>query len=386
MFQRMINIPKSNSFFLFGARGVGKSTLLQSFFAGKNTLWVDLLKPEVEDRFLRSPGELLGQIKKDPPPVVVIDEIQKVPKLLNVVQSAMFDHPQIQFAMTGSSARKLKRGGANLLAGRAFLQYLYPLTYTELGESFSLNDALAFGTLPAVCRFKSAEEKKAFLHSYALAYYKEEIQAEQIVRKLEPFRNFLEVAAQSNGKIVSYANIGRDVNVDIKTVQSYFQILEDTLVGFLLNPFHRSIRKRQRQNPKFYFMDTGVARALSRTLTLEMAEHTSVYGDLFEHFIILEIYKRNSYLTKDYRFSYLRTKDDAEIDLIIERPGMPLALVEIKSSKRIDEKQLNNLGRFRSDIGKCEAFCLSRDTVARKVSGVCVVPWMQGIQELGLGG
>lgn len=384
MFRRTLNLPKSNSFFLFGARGVGKTTLLQQYFSGKKVLQIDLLDPAVEDRFLRAPSALREQIEKASSLRVIIDEVQKVPKLLDVVQSIMFDHPRVQFALTGSSARKLKRGGANLLAGRAFLHYLYPLTATELGGVFSLEDALAFGTLPAVWNFPTPEEKQAFLHSYALTYFKEEIQAEQIVRRLEPFRNFLEVAAQSNGKIISYANIGRDVNADSKTVQSYFQILEDTLIGFLLEPFHRSIRKRQRQNPKFYFIDNGLARALSRTLTLAVAAPTATYGDLFEQFVILEIYKRNHYGLKDYRLSYLRTKDDAEIDLIVERPGMPIALIEIKSSTRVDEQHVRTLQVFRKEMGACDAFCLSRDPVARIVNGIHVVPWMQGIQELGL--
>lgn len=384
MFHRIFKPLKSNSFFLFGARGTGKSTLLQQTFAQENRLIIDLLDPETEDRLIRSPAELKSQIEKENPSVVVIDEIQKAPRLLDVVQSLMMVKPDIQFALTGSSARKLKRGSANLLAGRAFLHYLYPLTSTELGTAFDLNQALAFGTLPAVWNFEENEERKAFLHSYGLTYYKEEIQAEQVVRKLEPFRNFLETAAQSNGKILSYSNIARDVNVDVKTVQSYFQILEDTLIGFILDPFHLSLRKRQRQNPKFYFIDTGIARALSRTLTLELASGTSLYGDLFEQFVILEIYKRNHYFMKDYRFSYLRTKDDAEIDLIIERPGMPIALVEIKSTSRVEEESLRNLVRFAKDMGKCEAFCLSQDPIARKADGVEILPWAQGIRDLGL--
>ena len=384
MFQRTINLSKNNSFFLFGARGTGKSTLLHQYFGDSKALMIDLLIPEVEDRFIRNPSELLGQIQLHQPDRVLIDEVQKVPKLLNVVQSILFDHPHIQFALTGSSARKLKRGHANLLAGRAFLHHLYPLTAIELGDVFSLNTAMAYGQLPAVWNMSDMSDKRAFLQSYALTYYKEEIQAEQLVRNLEPFRNFLEVAAQSNSKIISYAAIARDVNVDIKTVQSYFHILEDTLLGFLLEPFHRSIRKRQRQNPKFYFIDTGLARALSRTLTLDIMPRTSLYGSLFEQFIILEIYKRSHYAMNDYRLSYLRTKDDAEIDLIIERPGLPLALIEIKFTTCVDCMQLRTLSQFKRDIGTCDAFCLSQDSVARIHDGIQLFPWQQGLEALGL--
>jgi predicted AAA+ superfamily ATPase len=159
---------------------------------------------------------------------------------------------ETRFAMTGSSARKLKREGTNLLAGRAFVYNLFPLTHRELGDSFNLNSALMYGTLPGLLKFDSGEEKMAFLRAYALTYLKEEIWGEHIVRKLDPFRKFVEIAAQCNGELINFANIARDVGVDIKTVQSYFEILEDTLLGFMLEPYHRSVRKRQRQAPKFY--------------------------------------------------------------------------------------------------------------------------------------
>jgi predicted AAA+ superfamily ATPase len=300
---------------------------------------------------------------------------------LDSVHRAIESRP-LCFALTGSSSRKLKRGGANLLAGRAFVYHLYSLTHLEIGDAFNLEEALHFGTLPKILGMKTHEEKSEFLRAYALTYIKEEIVAEQMVRKLQPFRDFLEIAAQCNGQIVNFSRIAEEVGADVKTIQSYFEILEDTLVGFLLAPFHESIRKRQRQNPKFYFFDTGVKRALDRTLTQSFGPGTYAYGNAFEHFIILEIHRLNSYWRKDWRFSYLRTKDDAEIDLIIDRPGLPRALIEIKSKDRITETDVTHLNRFASDMQKTEAFCLSRDAIKKRIGLTLCLPWQEGLKEL----
>lgn len=382
----MINPLKTNSFFLFGARGTGKSTFLGNYFPHDETvLWIDLLNPEEEDRYARNPLELAANLDVTPGKIewVVLDEIQKVPKLLDVVHSRI-ESGKTRFAMTGSSARKLKHERTNLLAGRAFVYNLFPLTHRELGESFNLNSALMYGTLPGLLRFDAAEEKKSFLRAYALTYLKEEIWGEQIVRKLDPFRKFIEIAAQSNGEIINFANIARDVGVDIKTVQSYFEILEDTLLGFMLEPYHRSVRKRQRQAPKFFLFDTGVRRALDRTLTVELKPGTYAYGKAFEHLVIAEAIRLNEYHQKDFRFSYLRTKDDAEIDLVVERPGTSTALVEIKSTSQVDDRDTRSLERFAADIPKSEAFILSADPKAKRIGKVKAFPWQQGLKELGL--
>jgi len=213
---------------------------------------------------------------------------------------------------------------------------------------------------------------------------KEEVWAEHIVRDLDPFRKFLESAAQSNGQIVNYSNIARDIGADTKTVQSYFQILEDTLVGVLLEPFHYSVRKRQRKNPKFYLFDLGVKRALDRTLIQPLLPNSYPFGFAFEHFVLLEAVRLNEYGRKDFRFSYLRTKDDAEIDLIVERPGMPMALVEIKSTERVDGGDTRVLEGFVNDFKKAEAFCLSRDLRPKRIGSVTALPWERGLRELGL--
>jgi predicted AAA+ superfamily ATPase len=314
---------------------------------------------------------------------VVIDEVQKVPRLLDVVHR-LIEATSLQYVLTGSSARKLMRGASNLLAGRAFVHNLFPLTHRELGDSFDLVSALQWGTLPRLFQYSAIEDRNQFLRAYALTYIQEEIRVEQIVRRLDPFRQFLEVAAQSNVRIVNYAKIADDVGVDTKTVQSYFTILEDTLVGILLPPYHASVRKRQRKNPKFYYFDTGVRRALERTLTVEIREGTYGFGDAFEHFLVLEIMRLNSYAGNDWRFSYLKTAGEAEIDLIIERPGMPKALVEIKSGNRMTERDTRALSRFLPDLVPAEAFCLSRDPNEKKIGSVWCLPWQAGIARLGI--
>ena len=386
MIQRCITLSKTTSFFLFGARGTGKSTLLKHIFQDNDAvLWIDLLDPEEEDRYSRRPGELAEHLDVAPERYkwVVIDEIQKVPRLLDVVHSRI-ESSAVRFAMTGSSARRLKREGPNLLAGRALVFNLFPLTHCELGSDFDLDSALAHGTLPGLLNFKSSAERRAFLRAYGLTYLKAEVWAEHLVRKLDPFRRFIEIAAQCNGEIINFTNIARDVGADTKTVQSYFEILEDTLIGFLLDPFHRSVRKRQRQAPKFYLFDPGVRRALDRTLTVELKPGTYAYGRAFEHFVVVEALRLSAYKQNDFRFSYLRTKDGAEIDLIVERPAAPTALLEIKSADHVDERDTRAVERFAADIPGAEAYCLSRDPVSRRIGSVIALPWQEGLKEIGL--
>jgi len=385
MITRTQNPLRTNSFFLFGARGTGKSTFLGRFFQSERTLWIDLLDPEQENRYALRPSELADQIRAEVGRIdwVVIDEIQKVPKLLDIAHSLIEAH-QLRFALTGSSARKLKRDSVNLLAGRAFVYHLFPFTSRELGTSFSLTEALQYGTMPGLRQFTIDEERKAFLRAYALTYLKEEVWGEHLIRKLDPFRRFLAVAAQCNGEILNCSNIARDIGADHKTVSAYFDILEDTLLGFLLEPYHASVRKRQRQAPKFYFFDPGVSRALAGTLNVELVPKTYAFGRAFEHLVILEIVRLSCYGRNDYRFSYLRTKDGAEIDLIIERPGNKTALVEIKSTERVDERDVRDLSRFLPAFPHAQALCLSRDEVRKRIGDVLAVHWQDGLSELDL--
>lgn len=387
MFNRLITPSKNSSFFLFGARGTGKSTWLkQEFLQGKPHIYIDLLNLDQEELYLKSPQSLYDRLSRleDKKTWVVIDEVQKIPKLLDVVHQSIEEH-KIRFALTGSSARKLKRGKANLLAGRAFVYHMFPLTHVELGEGFDLEHVLQWGSLPKIFEWTEDQDRARYLRSYTQSYLKEEIQMEQVVRKLDPFRQFLEVAAQHNGEIINYSSIARDVGVDTVTVQSYFQILDDTMMGYILPAHHRSIRKQQSQNPKFYYFDLGVKRSLDGTIVQAPVKNTFGYGKCFEHFLVAEIIRLNSYHEKDFRLSYLRSKDGAEIDLIIERPGMPLCLVEIKSSQRSDERDIRTLKAYKKDMGKnVQAYCLSQDPTSRLLDGIHLLHWREGLGELGL--
>ncbi|MSO13386.1 Uncharacterized protein h2es_0390 [Rickettsiales endosymbiont of Trichoplax sp. H2] len=319
---RIIKLPLDKTFFLFGARNTGKSTLLKSTFSKSNCLWIYLLDYTEEERYSRNPQTLeFDVLAANDLKYVIIDEIQKIPKLLDIVHKLIETTNKI-FILTGSSSRKLKYGGANLLAGRAFTYNLFPFLSLEIKNYFELNEVLRWGSLPSILfSMKTEEEKIQFLQSYTHTYIREEIWMEQYIRKLNPFRKFLEVSAQSNGQIINYANISRDVGVDDKTIKQYFSILEDTLIGFFLEPFHHSFRKRLSQKPKFYYFDLGVKNALARMLSIPLVESTSGYSVAFEHFIILEILRLGAYFFPEYKFSYLRTKDDAEVDLVVERPG-----------------------------------------------------------------
>lgn len=385
MFQRLQAPRPGHSFFLFGPRGTGKSTLLQSLAFLRDAPAIDLLNTEEEDRFLRRPMELERWTKTLPSSVswIVIDEVQKTPRLLDVVHR-MIETTPLHFALTGSSPRKLKRGASNLLAGRALVHLLHPLTHRELGPQFDLDSCLHWGSLPKVVQIEENDVKASFLRSYALTYLKEEIAAEQAVRRLDPFRNFIEVAAQSNGQILNFTRVAEDVGVDVKTAQSYFGVLEDTLLGFFLPAHHRSVRKQQSTHPKFFFFDTGVKRALDRTLTQALLPQTYGFGAAFEHFVILEMKRLNDYFSKDFQFSYLRTKEGVEIDLIVDRPGSPPALIEIKSTENVTERDVKALSLFAPDFPKADLYCFSRDVRPQKIGRVWCFPWDEGIRRLGL--
>ena len=381
MFRREIQFPEHRSFFLFGARGTGKSTLAHQRYPQTGALFIDLLVSENEERYGRDPDLFYRQVIALPEGIttIVIDEVQKVPRLLDLVHKLIFE-TDLRFVLTGSSARKLRRGAANMLAGRAFVRALHPLTHSELGEEFDLDTVLRWGSLPEIFRLDDAERAE-YLKAYARTYLKEEIWAEHVIRRLDPFRKFLEVAAQHSGQRINFSAIARDVGVDDKTVREYFQILEDTLLGFWLEPHLSSERKRVSKAPKFYLFDGGVGRALANLLTVAPAEGTSYFGDLFEQFFVLEMLRREAYHPRDYRFFYLATERQ-EIDLVVERPGRPLALVEIKSGKEFRPEKVGSLMAFAKDFPQADLFWVSRDPTAQQFGRVQVLPWQMALETI----
>ncbi len=387
MIQRELSVEIEDSFFLFGARGTGKSTWLREQFDPNKCLWIDLLDPDDEDNYSKNPKRLervvLNLIKnKQRPEWVIIDEVQKIPKLLDVVHS-LIEKQKIRFVLTGSSARKLKRGHANMLGGRAALFALFPFTFSELGEAFDLGTVLSWGTLPKVFQAKSDLQKTRVLRSYSQTYLKEEILVEQLVRSLVPFKGFLEISAQMNGERLNYEKISRDIGVDNKTVQSYFDILEETYLGNRLPAYHNSIRKSQLLSPKFYWFDLGVYRFLAGQIHSKLLPGSSDYGRAFECFVVNEILRFNSYKELDYKLSYFETKHGAEIDLVMSR-GRETIAIEIKSRSRIDPIEVQSLETIAKDLPFCKKiYYLSQDETSQQVGKVCCVHWKNIFSELG---
>ena len=375
MIKRLLDLNKFNrSFFLFGPRQVGKTFLIQNTVTCD--LYINLLE---QSEFLRYSRELsilrkeMRSVKKNAP-VIVIDEIQRCPDLLNEVQIIITENPGTIFIMSGSSARKLKRVGTNLLGGRALNVHLHPLTYAELKENYDMDAMLRFGALPSIYLEKGTERKNELLKSYAELYLNEEIRQEAITRNIPAFAHFLELAAFENGNIHKFQNMAREVGVHSKTIKEYFSILEDTLVGFMLFPYKKSARRRLVSHPKFYFFDTGASTALRRESSLEIVKGTERYGRLFEHLIILETKRALDYLNTNAALSFFRTSDGAEADLIIEQKGKVWA-VEIKSSSAPRISDIRGLRSFISDHKVDKAFCVCQTPRAYADSGIEFMPW-----------
>ena len=382
---RLQKLSKKHSFFLFGARGVGKTTLLKQLFPQKDTLWIDFLSFDDEDRFSSNPDLLSEILSEQKPKRVLIDEIQKVPKILDIVHREMERNKQTQFILTGSSSRKLKRGGANLLAGRAISFALHPLTYKEVNGRLNLQDLLQTGSLPSLFEYKTIKEKSRYLNTYVQTYLKEEILLEQIIRKTKPFKGFLEIAAQCNGQIINYSRIARNLGADWSAVQNYFDILEDTYLGFYLKSFDRSIRKQQNKASKFFLFDLGVWRALLRKSQITLTKGSYEYGVAFEHFLMLEVIRLNSYYEKYMKFSYIRDHNGNEIDLIVQKPTGEEILVEIKSTEHSSKEDGKVLEKFLKQWDRpCSVQLWSQDKRNRKIGNVQHYHWETALKKLGL--
>lgn len=378
MYSRLLKRNKNRSFLLLGPRMTGKSTWLKHEF--KTALKIDLLEEHVFLNYLSDPQllrqEALAHHKKKPDDWVLIDEIQRVPSLLNEVHYLIENHG-IKFGLTGSSARKLRRSGANLLAGRATELRLFPLTTIELGEAFDLNSALRWGTLPPVCT-SDLEDKKDILRSYASLYLKEEIQIEGLVRNLPSFSKSLRLAAESIAQEVNYSRISKETGVASKTIAGYYSILEDTFIGFLLPPWSSTVRKELAGSPKFYFFDNGVTNALRENLTDPPTG--DIYGALFEQWVIQQVRAILHYRSFEGSISYWKVRGGKEVDLILSRGSKPVLAVEIKSTSRPGVSDFSGLVSFSEEYPKVPGVVVSNQpkaTLSGPYEGIPVLEFLE---------
>jgi predicted AAA+ superfamily ATPase len=358
-FQRSVNLLellKKRSHFLFGARGTGKSTLIADCFAGEDFCLINLLDDRVYQRLLQD-NTYLSQMIADKK-LVVIDEVQRIPDILNEVHRLVSIDSNLHFLLTGSSARKLFKNQSNLLGGRARRAELFPLTIHELGNDFDLNRVLQFGSLPMT--FLSDEPLEE-LAAYCGEYLKEEVQRESEIRQLQSFSRFLKSAALCNGQQINYAQFASDAGVSGPTAKEYFQILKDTLIAFEVEPAHSLKSRKQVATAKFYFFDCGVSYYLAGFSTLE--PESKGFGDQFEQLIALELRAYISYTRKlNLSLNYWRTKSGSEIDFIL---GETFA-IEVKSSERLNSrhfKTISTLLKIEPKIRK--AIVVSRDTITK---------------------
>ena len=362
---------QEDSVFLWGARQVGKSTLVKSVYP--NAKIYDLLKSDEYTRLLRRPQLLREELLSfGEETLVVIDEIQKIPQLLDEVHWLIVNRG-IRFILCGSSARKLKRIGTNLLGGRAMSVKLYPLVSAEIPD-FDLVRGINHGMLP---RHYLAANPKKRLEAYIGTYLKEEIQDEAVVRQLAAFNRFLDVAAQSNGEIINYKNIAQDCGVSAVTVKEYFAILQQTLIGYMLPAFTESKKRRAITAPKFYYFDVGVANHLLHRSNLQQGSVD--FGHAFEHLMIQELIAYLSYSESDEHLSYWRTASGYEVDAII---GDGRVAIEFKSSEEVQSKHTKGLKAFSEEYADARLIVVSMDVNQRMLNGVEIVPAMDFLQLL----
>jgi predicted AAA+ superfamily ATPase len=333
MYKRLLSIPPTESFFLFGPRGTGKSTWLKTIF--KPDLYIDLLRSENYFELSNNPellrAKALALIESKKQIKVVIDEIQRIPNLLNEVHALIEDHKgKFQFVLTGSSARKLKRKDSNLLAGRALSRYFFTLSEQELKKDFSLENSLKYGNLPKVQSLTTNEAKIDFLMAYTETYLKEEIQQEALVRNLTSYQKFLKHLSIMNGQVLNLSNISREAGIQRAPLENYMSILQDTLLGVLIEPLHLKAKVKEVSTPKFYFFDTGVARALSGQIEEDLDLNS---GFLFETLILNELRIYKSLNKNNLEINYWATPQGSEVDFILSK-GKKKIGIEVKYSKK----------------------------------------------------
>lgn len=378
MFKRQLALPKpgTETFFLWGPRQTGKSTLLRNAY--RTGRWVDLLKADEFRRYVSRPELLRQELEAEAPGArnqIVIDEIQKVPALLDEVHW-LIENRGFHFALCGSSARKVKRGAANLLGGRAIRYELHGLSAHEIGRDFDLHRMLNHGYLP---RIYQASRPARILDAYIADYLKEEIAAEGLVRDLPTFSNFLDVAALSDGEIVNFSNIARECAVSSHTTKSHFQILEDTLLGRWLPAYRKRAKRRVIGAPKFYFVDVGIVNRLARRG--ELLAGSELYGKAFENWLFHELSAFMSYRDVDGPLSYWRLASGIEVDFVV---GNMRVAIEAKSGTRITRDHLKGLRSLVEDHPHVERrIVVCREPRARRTEdGIEVLPAATFVRRL----
>lgn len=369
MYKRALDLKtplKEKSHFLFGPRATGKSSLVKEQL--KHAQVFDLLDSDIYDRFLRRPKSLSEEIDND---LVVIDEIQKLPRLLDEIHR-LIETKKIKFLLTGSSARKLKNGGANLLAGRARSLQMHPLAMKEITD-FDLEKYLTIGGLPLVYQSKNPQLD---LKEYVQIYLKEEVQAEALVRNIDHFAHFLDSFGALSGEELNYQKIADDASVPVRTVASYVEVLKDTLVAFELTPFTKTVKRKSVSKSKIFMFDVGISNFMKGVSSL--SPKSEAFGNAFEHFCLQEIRAAISYRNKLMPMNYWRsTSGDFEVDCIL---GKEMA-IEIKSSDRFQEKYLKGLKAFKEEGLVKRHILISRDPIKRIIGGIEVMSFATFFKE-----
>lgn len=363
---------KKKSFFLFGPRATGKSTLIRDSFKQDEILLINLLRSDYYLMLNSAPHRLHEIIHIHPAPsLVVIDEVQRIPQLLNEVHR-LIEEDNLRFLLTGSSARSLKQQGVNLLAGRAWQAHLFPLASCEIPD-FDLGRYLRYGGLPAVYLSDYPEEE---LIAYVHTYLREEIQAESLIRKIPAFTRFLEVSAQSSGQMLNFSEIASDTGVPVSTIREYYHVLEDTFIGFMVPGWTKTVKRKAIAKAKFYFFDIGVKNTLAQIK--ELPPKTDLFGMAFEHFIAMELRAWIDYNRLNQSLCYWCSTHGAEVDFII---GDEIAL-EVKSTKQISDKHLKNL-HLLSEEGLCKKYyIISFDPIERKSGEIEILHWQTFLKQL----
>lgn len=375
-FKRIFQIEKSirnRSAFLWGPRQVGKSTLLKNRFP--QTALYNLLSPILYEQLIKEPQLLESWVKTSDQKLIILDEVQKIPQLLDVVQLLIDDHG-VSFILCGSSARKLKRGHANLLGGRALTFHLFPLVWAEI-PNFDLLRALNHGLMPAHYLEESPSE---LIHAYVGTYLKEEIVAEGLTRNIPAFSRFLEIAAFSNGEIVDYTKIASEAGVRSSTIKEYFEILKDTLIGNMVPSFILRPKRRVIRAPKFYYFDVGIANFLLKRGRI--MPRSEAWGKAFEHFIFMELKAHAEYSRLHYDIHYWRTASDIEVDFILGRGEIA---IEVKAKEMITSHDTRGLTAFCDEYKPKRKIIICQEQRARRNGEIDILPYGVFLEKLWAG-